>query len=69
MDSSEDSVLDDLPLWGDDRARAKLEKVCAELSVPVDVISELVALQRDRLRQERASGVYLRIEEILGRFD
>jgi hypothetical protein len=46
-----------------------LLKICEENKVPVDVLTELVVLQRERQHQERASGVYLRIEEILGRID
>jgi hypothetical protein len=64
-----DGYLSDLPLWADDDARAILEKVCDELKVPVDVITELVMLQRERQHQERAAGIYPRFEEILGRID
>ncbi|TWA66699.1 hypothetical protein FBZ84_10642 [Azospirillum baldaniorum] len=64
-----DGYLSDLPLWADDDARAILEKVCDELKVPVDVITEMVMLQRERQHQERAAGIYPRFEEILGRID
>ena len=64
-----DGYLSDLPLWAEDDARAILEKVCNELKVPVDVITELVMLQRERQHQERAAGIYPRFEEILGRID
>ena len=37
--------------------------------MPLDVITELVTLQRERQHQERAAGSYARIEEILGRID
>ncbi|WP_353806241.1 DNA modification system-associated small protein [Mesorhizobium sp.] len=43
--------------------------MCAQLNVPMDVLTELVTLQRERQHQERASGIYPRIEEILGRMD
>jgi hypothetical protein len=67
---TEDTVsLTDLPLWADDAAHNILMKVCIEHSVPIDVITELVALQRERQHQERAHGIYPRFEEILGRFD
>ncbi|HEY9080471.1 DNA modification system-associated small protein [Magnetovibrio sp.] len=65
----DDGYLSDLPLWQDDDARAILEKVCAEFDVPVDVITELVTLQREKQHQERAAGSYARIEEIIGRID
>jgi len=68
-DMIDESYLCDLPLWRDDSARAVLEEVCREYNVPVDVITELVTLQRDRQHQERAAGIYARIEEILGRID
>jgi hypothetical protein len=68
-DEIDESLLSDLPLWGDDAAREILEKVCLEAKVPVDVIGELVLLQRERQHQERAAGIYARIEEILGRLD
>jgi hypothetical protein len=61
--------LSDLPLWGDIDASIRLEAICKRLNVPVDVLTELVALQRQRLHQERAHGIYPRIEEILGRMD
>jgi hypothetical protein len=64
-----EGFVSDLPLWADEDARAILEQVCAEHNVPVDVLSELVGLQRERQHQERAAGIYPRIEEILGRMD
>ncbi len=64
-----DGYLRDLPLWADDEARAALERVCKEYKVPLDVITELVMLQRERQHQERAAGIYPRFEEILGRMD
>jgi hypothetical protein len=67
---TEDTVsLTDLPLWSDDAAYNILMKVCQKHRVPEDVLTELVALQRERQHQERAAGIYARFEEILGRFD
>lgn len=67
---TEDTVsLTDLPLWADDDAYNILMKVCLQHAVPIDVVTELVALQRERQHQERAHGIYARFEEILGRFD
>ncbi len=59
----------DLPLWSDPEAHAKLLQVCGKYGVPADVLTELVTLQRERQHQERAHGIFLRFEEILGRMD
>jgi len=66
---TEELYLSDLPLWADDVARSILEAKCQEFNIPFDVITELVRLQRERQHQERAAGIYLRFEEILGRID
>jgi hypothetical protein len=63
------TALGDLPIWNDEEARQILEQICLKHNVPVDVITELVVLQRERQHQERAAGVYARIEEIIGRMD
>ena len=65
----DEAYLCDLPLWADEDAKTVLERVCEENNVPIDVITELVVLQRERQHQERAAGVYQRLEEILGRID
>ena len=68
--SNEDGAsLADLPLWSDEEAYSILVKACKDNNVPIDVVTELVALQRERQHQERAAGIYARFEEILGRFD
>lgn len=71
MDDSynEEACLNDLPLWADDQARSMLERVCERHQVPMDVIGELVMVQRERQHQERAHGINLRFEEILGRLE
>lgn len=61
--------LNDLPLWADDEAYLVLERVCKEMDVPIEVITDLVVLQRERQHQERAAGIYPRFEEILGIID
>lgn len=63
-----DAYLSDLPLWDND-ARPAMEKVCEKHMVPVDVLTELVMVQRERQHQERAHGIYQRFEEILGRIE
>jgi hypothetical protein len=62
----EESSVADLPLWADPEANGVLRQVCSKYKVPVDVITELVALQRERQHQERAAGINARFEEILG---
>ena len=65
----DESYLSDLPLWADKKAGEVLEIVCKKHNVPVDVITELVIVQRERQHQERAHGINLRFEEILGRIE
>jgi hypothetical protein len=61
--------LHDLPLWADPEAAEVLKAVCEKYGVPVEVLTELVQVQRERQHQERAHGIYDRFEEILGRID
>jgi len=65
----DEAYLNDLPLWSDKKAQKILEQVCEKHGVPVEVISELVIVQRERQHQERAHGINLRFEEILGSFE
>jgi hypothetical protein len=65
----EQRSLADLPLWADAEAHIKLQQVCGKHNVPIDVLTELVTLQRERQHQEKARGIFLRFEEILGRMD
>lgn len=60
------AFLSDLPLWADDDARMVLEAVCLKNNIPVEVVTELVVVQRERQHQERAHGINARFEEILG---
>ena len=68
-DFSDDGYLNDLPLWAEPVALASLENVCKKHSIPLDVLTELVTVQRERQHQERAHGIYQRFEEILGRIE
>lgn len=67
--TQEEASISDLPLWADEDANARLLAVCEKHKVPMDVLTELVALQRERQHQERAHGIFMRFEEILGRMD
>lgn len=62
----DETGVSDLPLWADSEASQILEAVCAKYGVPTHVITDLVALQRERQHQERAAGINARFEEILG---
>lgn len=62
----DDNYLNDLPLWADNDAQKCLTEICAKHNVPVEVITELVMVQRERQHQERAHGINMRFEEILG---
>lgn len=63
------SDVSDLPLWSDLNARAVLEDLCMKHNVSMDVLEELVGIQRERSGEERARNVYPRIEEVLSRMD
>ncbi|WP_157935656.1 DNA modification system-associated small protein [Bordetella trematum] len=65
----EEAGVADLPLWADSEANLRLSAVCEKHNVPIDVLTELVSLQRERQHQERAHGIFMRFEEILGRMD
>ena len=64
-----DVFLGDLQLWSDPAARAVLEQLCVKHGVPMDVLEDLVGMQRERSGEERARNVYPRIEETLSRMD
>lgn len=61
--------LGDLPLWSDPNARAILEELCVKHGVSMDVLEQLVGIQRERSGEERARNVYPRIEEVLSGMD
>jgi hypothetical protein len=64
-----ETTLADLPLWSDDDAHSIMKAICDRHGIPLDVMQELVQVQRERQHQERAHGVYDRIAEILGRVE
>ncbi len=65
-DNNEEVFLNDLPLWADEEAQRILELTCDKYKVPVDVIAQLVGIQRERQHQERARGISKAFEEVLG---
>lgn len=68
-DLVDDNYLSDLPLWSDETAMKTLSEVCEKYEVSVDVVTELVIVQRERQHQEKARNIYGRFEEILGRIE
>ena len=52
----DENYLNDLPLWADDEARMRLEEVCAKHNIQVDVITELVMVQRERQDSQHAEA-------------
>lgn len=69
MSNDIETSLSDLPLWSDEEAHNILLEVCEKYQIPIDVLTELVTLQRERQHQERAAGINGRFEEILGRIE
>lgn len=65
-DYIDEGFLNDLPLWADEEAQKILELTCAKYKVPVEVIAQLVGIQRERQHQERAHGINKAFEEVLG---
>lgn len=65
----EEVYLGDLPLWSDTVARELMVTLCNKHNVPVDVLTELVAIQRQNQDRTRARGVYDAIGEVLSRMD
>lgn len=61
--------LGDLPLWSENEARKVMEKLCKKHNVPVDVLTELVAIQRHNQDRNKAFGIYDAISEVLSRMD
>lgn len=61
--------LGDLPLWSDSEAREVMEKLCEKHNVPVDVLTELVAIQRQSQDRGKALGIYDAFSEVLSRMD
>lgn len=61
--------LGDLPLWSDREAREVMAKLCEKHNVPVDVLTELVAIQRHSQDRGKALGIYDAFSEVLSRMD
>lgn len=59
--------IEDLPLWADDEAKKILLGLAEKYEVPIDVIEELVRLQKEKLGSGRAKGIYDSFDEVLSR--
>lgn len=53
-----DDVLNELPLWRDNDAYNVLEKLCVTHQVPIDVLKELVKIERQHQHRQVARGIY-----------
>lgn len=65
-DYTDEMFLNDLPLWADLEAQKILESICVKHKVPMEAITQLVGIQRERQHQERAHGISKAFEEVLG---
>lgn len=65
----DDRSLMDLPLWNDSETNQLLQNMCAEEKVPMDVLQELIGLQREYQHMQRARGIYDDIDSILARLE
>jgi len=65
----EDHLSSDVPLWRDDKAYRVLEELCARHQVPVEVLKELVAIERNHQHRERARGIYDEFDSAFERMD
>lgn len=59
--------IGDLPLWADDEAKKIFQALADKYEVPIDVVSELVMLQKEKLGSGRARGVYDSFDEVFSR--
>ncbi|MDM8559990.1 DNA modification system-associated small protein [Candidatus Parabeggiatoa sp. HSG14] len=61
------SSLRDLPLWADGEAYQIFESLCNTYQMPVDIIQDLVALERKYQGEVRKHNINSQITEILTR--
>ncbi len=52
------ATANNLPLWQDNQAYHVLEELCNKHQVPVEVLKDLVAIEREHQHRERARGIY-----------
>jgi len=59
--------LHDLPLWADDEAHQLLESLCNEYQIPIDILQDLVVLERKRQGDAKRRNITHEISQILER--
>lgn len=65
----DEELTADLPLWDDEKAYALLCELCQKHGVPVDVLRELVAIERRNQHRERARGIYEELDAAFERMN
>lgn len=65
----QDNLSSDLPLWKDEKAYRVLEELCAHHQVPVEILKELVAIERRHQHREVARGIYDEFDSTFERMD
>ncbi len=61
--------FNELPLWRDDAAYRVLEELCATHQVPIDVLKELVTIERQNQHREKAKGIYFEFDSAFEQMD
>jgi hypothetical protein len=56
--------FNDLPLWSDNDAYSVLEELCTTHQVPIDVLKELVTIEKQHQHRERARGIYEEFDSV-----
>ncbi len=62
-------ISNDLALWQDNQAYQVLEELCVQYQVPVDILKELVAIERQHQHRDRARGIYDDFDNVFGKMD
>lgn len=65
----DEELTADLPLWDDEQAYALLCELCQKHGVPLDVLRELVAIERRNQHRERARGIYEELDAAFERMN
>jgi hypothetical protein len=59
--------LHNLPLWADEEAHQLLESLCHEYQIPIDILQDLVVLERQRQKEGKRRNITHEISQILER--
>lgn len=63
------AVFNDLPLWQDKHVNKILEELCKKHSVSMEVLKELVDIERQNQHKNMAYGIYDDFDNTLNRMD